>query len=95
MLAGIAVMDGLIRDLDEPVGRTVHDGGFDGTHNSAITWRHLLQNTSEWEGSLFGKSDIIDRNRNLAVEGRGARAIRDRCIGQANTGNITTSGLIA
>jgi CubicO group peptidase (beta-lactamase class C family) len=73
MLAGIAVMDGLIRDIDEPVGRTVHDGGFEGPRNGAITWRHLLQNTSEWEGSLFGKSDIIDRNRNLAVEGKGPK----------------------
>ena len=72
MLAGIAVMDGLIRDLDEPVARRVRDGGFEGSHNGAITWRHLLQNTSEWEGTLFGKSDIIDRNRNLAkVEGKG------------------------
>jgi CubicO group peptidase (beta-lactamase class C family) len=73
MLAGVAVMDGLIGDLDEPVGRTVADGGFDGPHNGQITWRHLLQNTSEWEGSLFGKSDIIDRNRNLAVEGKGVK----------------------
>jgi len=73
MLAGIAVMDGLIRDLDAPVSLTVHDGGFDGPHNGAVTWRHLLQNTSEWEGSLFGKSDVIDRNRNLAVEGKGLK----------------------
>ncbi len=73
LLAGIAVMDGLIGDLDEPVGRSVHDGGFDDPHNAAITWRHLLQNTSEWEGTLFGKSDVIDRNRNLAVEGKGRK----------------------
>jgi CubicO group peptidase (beta-lactamase class C family) len=73
MLAGIAVQDGLIADLDEPVGRTVHDGGFDGAHNGAITWRHMLQNTSEWEGELFGKADTIDRNRNLAVEGKGRK----------------------
>jgi CubicO group peptidase (beta-lactamase class C family) len=73
MLTGVAVMDGLIRELDEPVGRTVHDGGFDGPHNGAVTWRHLLQNTSEWEGTLFGKSDVIDRNRNLAVEGKGRK----------------------
>ena len=73
MLAGIAVMDGLIRDVDAPVGQTVHDGGFDGPHNGAITWRHMLQNTSEWEGTLFGKSDIIDRNRSLAVEGKGRK----------------------
>ena len=43
LLAGIAVDDGLISDIDEPVGHTVDDGGFDGPHNGAITWRHLLQ----------------------------------------------------
>ena len=73
LLAGIAVADGLIADLDEPVARTVDDGGFEGPHNGAITWRHLLQQTSEWEGTLFGKSDIVDRNRNLAVEGKGRK----------------------
>jgi CubicO group peptidase (beta-lactamase class C family) len=73
LLAGIAVMDGLIQDLDEPVRRSVHDGGFEGAHNGAITWRHLLWNTSEWEGTLFGKSDMIDRNRNLAAEGKGRK----------------------
>jgi CubicO group peptidase (beta-lactamase class C family) len=70
LLAGIAVTDGLIGDIDEPVRRTVNDGGFDGPHNGAITWRHLLQQTSEWEGTLFGKSDIVDRNRSLALEGK-------------------------
>ncbi|MCK8782878.1 beta-lactamase family protein [Roseomonas sp. NAR14] len=69
ILAGLAVADGLIADLDEPVGRTVHDGGFEGPHNGAVTWRHLLTNTSEWEGTLFGKADSIDRNRSLAAEG--------------------------
>jgi CubicO group peptidase (beta-lactamase class C family) len=73
LLAGIAFADGLIGELDEPVARTVHDGGFEGPHNGAITWRHLLQQTSEWEGTLFGKSDVIDRNRNLAVEGKGRK----------------------
>ncbi|MEJ0015753.1 MAG: serine hydrolase [Acetobacteraceae bacterium] len=73
LLAGIAVADGLIRELDEQVAATVQDGGFEGPHNGAITWRHLLQQTSEWEGTLFGKSDVIDRNRNLAVEGKGRK----------------------
>jgi CubicO group peptidase (beta-lactamase class C family) len=70
LLVGIAVSDGLIADIDEPVARTVEDGGFAGSHNGAITWRQLLQQTSEWEGTLFGKSDVIDRNRNLALEGK-------------------------
>ena len=76
LCAGLAFDDGLIADLDEPVGATVHDGGFDGPHNAAITWRHMLTNTSEWEGTLFGKSDTIDRNRNLATEGSGKRGAR-------------------
>ena len=74
LLAGLAVGDGLIADPDEPVGRTVDDGGFAGPHNGAVTWRHLLQNTSEWEGVLFGKSDQIDRNRSLASESTGQPA---------------------
>ena len=68
ILAGIAVADGYIPNLDEPVGRTVQDGGFEGPHNGAITWRHLLQQTSEWEGTLFGKSEQIDRYRSIGSE---------------------------
>ncbi|WP_375458985.1 serine hydrolase domain-containing protein [uncultured Enterovirga sp.] len=70
LLAGIAVGDGLIGDIDEPVGARVRDGGFEG-HNAPITWRHLLTQTSEWEGSLFGKSDEIDRNRALGQDNTG------------------------
>ena len=73
LLAGIAVFDRLISDLDERVQRSVDDGGFSGPQNEQITWRQLLQNTSEWEGVLFGKSDVIDRNRNLALEGKGRK----------------------
>lgn len=75
ILAGLAVADGLIPDLDAPVRATVDDGGFEGPHNGAITWRHLLQNTSEWEGTLFGKADTIDRGRNLTVEGQGRKGV--------------------
>ena len=70
LLAGIAVMDALIADLDEPVGRTVDDGGFDHEQNRGVTWRHLLQNTSEWQGELFGKSDRIDWHRQIGLEGK-------------------------
>ena len=70
ILAGIASGDGLIGDLDEPVGERVRDGGFEG-RNAAITWRHLLQQTSEWEGVLWGKSDEIDRNRALGQDNTG------------------------
>lgn len=71
-MAGLALDQGLIRDLDDPVRAYVDDGGFDGPHNSAITWRHLLQQTSEWEGALWEKPDQVDRNR--AVGGPQAAA---------------------
>jgi CubicO group peptidase (beta-lactamase class C family) len=73
-MAGLALDRGLIRDLDDPVRDYVDDGGFDGPHNRRITWRHLLQQTSEWEGTLFGKPDLVDRNR--AVMGDAAAAAK-------------------
>ena len=70
ILAGLAFDRGRIRDLHEPVCRTVDDGGFDPPHNHPITWHHLLQQTSEWEGELWSKPDLVDRNR--SVGGRAA-----------------------
>lgn len=76
LLAGVALADGLLPDLDARVALSVDDGGFEGPHNGAITWRMLLRNTSEWEGTLFGKADSIDRGRNLGVEGQGRKGLR-------------------
>lgn len=76
LLAGIAVADGLIPGIDRPLRESVDDGGFDSAQNAPITWRHLLTNTSEWEGALFGKSDAIDRGRDLGAEGRGRKGQR-------------------
>ena len=56
-LAAIATRDGRIRSLDEPVGATVKDGGYDSPRNSAVTWKMHLQQESEWEGSMWGKKD--------------------------------------
>jgi CubicO group peptidase (beta-lactamase class C family) len=66
ILAGLAVDRGLIRDVHEKVCRTVDDGGFAPPHNDKITWHHLLTQTSEWEGELWGKPDLIDRHRSVA-----------------------------
>jgi CubicO group peptidase (beta-lactamase class C family) len=65
VLAGLAVSDGLIVDVDEPVGRTVDGPWFESAHNATITWRHLLQQSSEWQGEIFGKSDQVDHNRQI------------------------------
>lgn len=34
---------------------------FKGEHNSKISWDHLLRQTSDWEGTLWGKPDWADR----------------------------------
>jgi CubicO group peptidase (beta-lactamase class C family) len=34
---------------------------FETTHNRTITWNHLLRQTSDWEGTLWGKPDWADR----------------------------------
>lgn len=63
LLAGIAVDDGLIADVREPVCRRLAGIGFDDSHNRQVSWHHLLQFTSEWQGSCFGIPDQIDRYR--------------------------------
>ncbi len=70
---GLAQDAGLIKDLDVPVRDLVDDGGFDSAQNRPITWKHLLQQTSEWEGTLWDKPDLIDRNR---VVGAGASTVQ-------------------
>src|ERR1044072_2234477 len=34
---------------------------FNTEHNRKITWEHLLRQTSDWEGTLWGKPDWADR----------------------------------
>lgn len=87
-LAGIAVRDGLITDLDEPVARKVHDGGFDSGQNAAVTWAHLLQQTSEWEGELFGLPDWLDRGRVVGgADGGGGQSAIGGTVGGTATGH--------
>ncbi|PZX47819.1 serine hydrolase domain-containing protein [Algoriphagus chordae] len=43
---------------------------FSTEHNRSITWNHLLRQTSDWEGSLWGKPDWADRPREGAKEKR-------------------------
>ncbi|WP_081211602.1 serine hydrolase domain-containing protein [Salegentibacter sediminis] len=57
----IALDKGLINSLDQPVKNFVWDKTFEGTHNAKITWKHLLQQTSDWSGSLWGSYDWADR----------------------------------
>ena len=72
---GLAVDRGLIRSVQDrvsdyaaPVMLVRQDGGdasallpFDTPHNRKITWDHLLRQTSDWEGTLWGKPEWADR----------------------------------
>ncbi len=60
-VAALALDRGLIRDVHDPVKMYVQDGTFDSEHNAKITWHHLLQQTSDWEGTLFETPDWADR----------------------------------
>ncbi|HET9426225.1 MAG TPA: serine hydrolase [Gemmatimonadaceae bacterium] len=55
-VAGVAVDRGLIRNVNDSVFRYITDGGYDSPQNRGVTWKHHLQQTSEWEGTLWGKN---------------------------------------
>lgn len=60
-VAGLALDGQLIRDVNAPMKDYVRDGKFESDHNSKITWQHLLHQTSDWSGELWGKPDWCDR----------------------------------
>ncbi|HEX8686101.1 MAG TPA: serine hydrolase, partial [Pyrinomonadaceae bacterium] len=43
---------------------------FETEHNRKITWEHLLRQTSDWEGTLWGKPEWADRPSNNPAEWR-------------------------
>jgi CubicO group peptidase (beta-lactamase class C family) len=55
LLCGIAVGVGLIDDVHNSVYADTRLEFLASRHNQQITWHHLLQQTSEWDGELFGK----------------------------------------
>ena len=57
----LALEKGLIDNFEDPVKNYVWDDTFEGKHNSKITWKHLLQQNSDWSGELWGGLDWADR----------------------------------
>ncbi|MBM4025044.1 MAG: serine hydrolase [Planctomycetes bacterium] len=60
-VAGLTLDAGSIRDVQDKVGNYVRDGTFASEHNSKITWHHLLNQSSDWSGTLWDKPDWADR----------------------------------
>lgn len=69
LLAGIAQARGLL-DPGERVSQRLPDIGFDSAHNRAITWEHLLTQTSEWQGECFGMPDQVEHYRRVSHDPR-------------------------
>jgi CubicO group peptidase (beta-lactamase class C family) len=60
-VAGLAIDSRLIKQVDDVVKTYVTDDKFESPHNGKITWRHLLTQSSDWSGCLFGVCDWADR----------------------------------
>lgn len=60
-VAGLAVDRGIIASVTDKADRYLWDGTFEGEHNGKITWEHLLQQSSDWSGELWGGKDWADR----------------------------------
>lgn len=55
-ILGLTIDRKMIDSVTSKVGDVIHDGGYDGPHNSQVTWQHHVTQSSEWQGELFGKS---------------------------------------
>ena len=51
-----------------PIAKSSFIYPFETEHNRTITWDHLLRQTSDWEGVLWGKPDWADRPSEKADE---------------------------
>ena len=76
-LCGLAVDRGLIKSVRDPVKKYATDHGYDSPHNSQITWEQHLQQTSEWEGSMWGKNSNFLGTEEFGKGQRKPRAIQE------------------
>lgn len=64
-LVGLAWQRGMIRNLADHPGDYLPTGTagelFGSEHNAKITWEHLLRQSSDWSGTLWGVPDWADR----------------------------------
>jgi CubicO group peptidase (beta-lactamase class C family) len=62
-VVGLAWQKGLIRDVNDYARDYMPPNVdlFDAPHNQKIKWEHLLRQTSDWQGTLWGKPDWADR----------------------------------
>ncbi len=54
-IAAVALRDGKIASLADPVVKQVRDGGYESAQNAPVSWQNHLQQESEWQGAMWGK----------------------------------------
>ena len=74
LVAGVLRANGILPEVDQAVSASVDVPGFDSDHNRNITWRQMLQFTSEWQGACFGIPDQVDHYRQVALQQQEATA---------------------
>ena len=79
---GLAWQRGLIHDISDYARDYMPPGVdlFEAEHNQKIRWEHLLRQTSDWQGTLWGKPDWADR-----PEGKTAAAWPNRPLREPGT----------
>lgn len=64
----VANMEGGVISTQDPMAKTSFIYPFETAHNRKINWEHLLRQTSDWEGVLWGKPDWADRPSDKSAE---------------------------
>jgi len=79
-ILGLMIDRGMVKNITDPVRNYIKDGGYDSPHNAKITWEHHARQTSEWEGTMFGKSSTF-----LGTEEFGNGQMKPRQINEPGT----------
>jgi CubicO group peptidase (beta-lactamase class C family) len=76
-ITGLAFDRGLIKSVKDPMKQYATDDGYASEHNANVTWENHLQQTSEWEGNMWGKNSDFVGVEEFGRGRRPARAIKE------------------
>ncbi len=76
-ILGVTIDRGKIGSVTDRVGLLIHDGGYGSPHNAKVTWEQHVTQTSEWEGTLFGKAHTFIGREEFGKGERQPRELRE------------------
>jgi CubicO group peptidase (beta-lactamase class C family) len=83
------------RGRAESLGRPQLLEPFETEHNRKITWEHLLRQTSDWEGTLWGKPEWADRPSSNPAEWRTRKRHEPGAVYEYNDVRVNALALAA